>query len=262
MRFGLTTYQWGTDWDIPTLIANCTKAKALGVELRTSAKHAHGVELTTGAAERREVRKRFAGSPVALVSLASDERFDWLEADKLSAAIETAKAHAKLSHDVGAGSVRVFPNDFHKEVSQEKTIAQIAQALNAVGGYAADYGQVIEVENHGTAGSLPTLRQILEQVAAKNVRVKLNGDARDGQDFAARFALVKDRLAPTLHMHGLPGDRFPYQLQASLLMDAGWDGWWLLEATAKVPDRAQALIEQQARWEQLIATAASGQAPK
>src|SRR5437660_12808067 len=27
LRFGFTTYQWGTDWDIPTLIANCTKAK-------------------------------------------------------------------------------------------------------------------------------------------------------------------------------------------------------------------------------------------
>ena len=24
MRFGLMTYQWGADWDIPTTIANCT----------------------------------------------------------------------------------------------------------------------------------------------------------------------------------------------------------------------------------------------
>ena len=38
MRFGFTTYTWGKPWDIPTLIANCTQAKALGVELRTSQK--------------------------------------------------------------------------------------------------------------------------------------------------------------------------------------------------------------------------------
>src|SRR5947209_10708731 len=43
LRFGFTTYQWGTDWDIPTLIANCTKAKAFGVELRTTAKYKHVV---------------------------------------------------------------------------------------------------------------------------------------------------------------------------------------------------------------------------
>jgi hypothetical protein len=35
-RFGFTTYQWGKDWDIPTLITNCTRAKVYGVELRTS----------------------------------------------------------------------------------------------------------------------------------------------------------------------------------------------------------------------------------
>src|SRR5262249_21001392 len=31
LRFGFTTYQWGADWEIPTLIANCAKAKAFGV---------------------------------------------------------------------------------------------------------------------------------------------------------------------------------------------------------------------------------------
>ena len=41
MKFGLVTYQWGKDWDLPTLIANCEKTKVLGVELRPE--HAHGV---------------------------------------------------------------------------------------------------------------------------------------------------------------------------------------------------------------------------
>ncbi len=42
MQFGLVTYLWGQDWDLPTVIANCEKSKVLGVELRTE--HAHGVE--------------------------------------------------------------------------------------------------------------------------------------------------------------------------------------------------------------------------
>ncbi len=49
MRIGLATYQWGKDWDIPALLANCPKAGIFGVELRTSSKYAHGVETTINA---------------------------------------------------------------------------------------------------------------------------------------------------------------------------------------------------------------------
>ena len=59
IRFGFTTYTWGKDWDIPTLIANCQSARVLGVELRTSGGYAHGVELEISAAGRREVQDRF-----------------------------------------------------------------------------------------------------------------------------------------------------------------------------------------------------------
>jgi hypothetical protein len=42
MRLGLVTYQWGRDWDLPTLIANCEATGYHGVELRVQ--HAHKVE--------------------------------------------------------------------------------------------------------------------------------------------------------------------------------------------------------------------------
>ncbi len=35
MKFGLVTYQWGKDWDLPTLISNCEKCGYEAVELRT-----------------------------------------------------------------------------------------------------------------------------------------------------------------------------------------------------------------------------------
>ena len=31
MKLGLVTYQWGKDWDLPTLISNCEKTGLLGV---------------------------------------------------------------------------------------------------------------------------------------------------------------------------------------------------------------------------------------
>jgi len=254
-RFGFTTYQWGEDWDVPTLITNCTKAGVFGVELRTSQSYAHGVELELNAQQRQEVRKRFKDSPVELVGIATSEQYDSPEKAKLEAAIENTKVFIKLSRDVGGGGVRVFPNSFHDNVPREKTIGQIARALNIVGEFAADYGQQIRLEAHGNAGELPTIRAIMDQVDQPSVRVKLNSDVRDtrGQGFEHNFNLVKEFLGDTLHLHNLKDTEFPYQLQMNLLVKMGWSGWQLLEASDKVPDRVQALIEQRQIWDRMLA---------
>ena len=257
MRFGLMTYQWGMDWDVPTLIANCTKTKAYGVELRTSANYAHRVELTMTDAERREVKKKFADSPVQIVGLASADRFDSPDPARLNKAIESTKGHIKLSQDVGGHGVRVVPNDYHPDIPKEKTIEQIIRSLNTVGKFAADYGQRIRVENHGTAGDLVSLRKIMDGVDQPNVRIKLNGEQIDAPDFAQRFAMVKPFLDDTLHFHELDGGSFPYQLQSDLLIEAGWDGWWLLECSSKPPDRVQAMMDQRGMWEKIVAKSLS-----
>lgn len=256
MRYGLTSYQWGSDWDIPTLIANCTRVKAFGLELRTGSNYRHGVEPDIDAARRREVKRIFGDSAVKLIGIASPVRFDFPDPSELAAAIESGKAHVKLAADVGASGVRVFPNNFHPEVPQQRTIDQIARSLSELGRFAADYGQKIRIENHGTAGKLVTLAEIFKQVEPKNVVIKLNGDSRDaeGGAFAQNFALVKTRLGDTLHMHKMT-DSFPYQLQWDLLAAEGWDGWCLVERSDKVPDRVQALIEEREQFERMIAQA-------
>jgi len=254
-RFGFTTYQWGEDWDIPTLIANCCKAQVLGVELRTSLSYAHGVELDLNAQQRREVKKRFEDSPITLVGLATSERYDSPEAEKLKAAIESTKGYIKLSHDTGSSGLRVFPNSFHDGVPREKIIGQISDSLNIVGAFAADYGQQVRLEAHGDAGELPTIREIMDHVVQPSVRVKLNSDKSDtgGKGFEHNFNLVKDSLGDTLHLHNLKDTEFPYQLQMNLLVKMGWSGWQLLEVSDKVSDRVQALIEQRRIWDSLLA---------
>jgi len=254
-RFGFTTYQWGQDWDVPTLIANCRKAEVFGVELRTSQSYAHGVELDLNAQQRREAKKRFADSPVTVVGLATSERFDWPDPAQLEKAIESSKAFVKLSSDVGSSGVRVFPNSFQKDVPREKTIEQIGKALNIVGAFAADYGQQVRLEAHGPAGELSTIKAIMAHVTRPSVRVKLNSDKRDtaGDGFEHNFNLVKNSLGDTLHLHNLKETGFPYQLQMDLLVKMGWGGWQLLEVSDNVPDRVQALIEQRKIWDRMLA---------
>lgn len=254
MRFGLTTYQWAKEWDIEALLDYCEKARVYGVELRTSLSYAHGVELSLGAEQRRETKKRFDDSPVTLVGLATSERFDSPDPDTLKAAIENTKAYIKLSRDVGGSGVRVFPNSFHKDVDRRKTIEQIARSLNVVGAFAADYGQQVRLEAHGSAGELPTIKAIMDLVIQPGVRVKLNSDRRDvqGQGLQHNFNLVKDRLGSTVHVHDFSDPGFPYQELVDLLLEAGWSGWALLERSGTVQNPVEALTQQRQIWHRMV----------
>jgi sugar phosphate isomerase/epimerase len=254
MRVGLATYKWGDAWDIPALIANCQKVGFFGVELRTDSQYPHGVETTLNAKQRADVKKRFADSPVRIVSIACSEKFDWLEEKPLQAALEAAKAHLQLSHDVGSDVLRVFPNDFHPNVPHEKTIEQIARSMNELGAFADGLGQEVSLEAHGKAGELPTLRAVMDHTIRRNVRVRLNCDARDakGKGFLENFNLVKDFLSRIIHVHDLHDTAYPYQQMIDLLANANWSGWALLERSEKVPDRMAAMSEQRGVWEAMV----------
>ena len=154
------TYQWAKDWDLSSVIGNCEKAEVLGVELRTT--HAHGVEPTLSRQQRQEVQRRFADSPVELVGLGSDERFDNPDPDALRQAIAKVKEFIQLSHDVGGTGVKVKPDTLHPDVPRGKTIEQIGRALNEVAEYGAGYGQQVRLEVHGKCAELPTIKAIME----------------------------------------------------------------------------------------------------
>ena len=108
MQLGLVTYQWGAQWDLPTLIKNCEQTGFRGVELRTT--HQHGVEPSLNEAGRKEVAKRFADSQVELVGLGTVCEYHSPDAAVLRKNIEDTKAFIRLCHDVGGSGVKVRPN--------------------------------------------------------------------------------------------------------------------------------------------------------
>src|SRR5680860_695407 len=111
MKIGLVTYQWGKDWDLPTLIQNCEKSKVLGVELRTQ--HAHKVEPTLNSNQRKEVRKRFADSPTVLLGYGSNMQFDSPDPEIVKQNIDKSKELLELTKDIGGSGLKVKPNQFH-----------------------------------------------------------------------------------------------------------------------------------------------------
>jgi len=257
MKLGMVTYLWGKDWDLPTLIRNCERSGIEGAELRTT--HAHGVELSLSAAERKEVKKRFDDSPVTFVGPGSNERFDSPNPDELKAAIEATKAFVRLSHDCGGSGVKVKPNSFHKGVPHEVTIAQIARSLNVVGKYAGEHGQRIRLEVHGQCAPLPIMKQIMDQVDSPHVGICWNSNPTDleGKGFEYNFNLVKDRFGDTIHTRVFDAEDYPYQRLFELLLAMGYDGWVLLECHRDRGDLVAAYARQRKLFDRMVAKAAS-----
>lgn len=255
IRYGLVTYQWGKDWDLPTLIANCEAAGVGGVELRTT--HKHGVEPSLSPAQRDEVRKRFADSSVVCVGIGSDERFDNPDPAKVAAAIEATKAFLELSHDIGASGVKVKPDRFWPDVPREKTITQIGESLQKLGEFAEGFGQQVRLEVHGQCAELPTIKSIMDIATHPNVGVCWNSNPQDlqGDGLEANFRMVCDRFGQTAHIHLMESETYPHDKLLDLYVGIDYSGWLMLEE-GKVPeDPAAALKSERERFDAALKAA-------
>jgi sugar phosphate isomerase/epimerase len=253
-KFGLVTYLWGQDMDLPTVIDACTKSGLGGVELRTE--HKHGVEPSLTKAQRQEVRRRFADSPVTLVGYGSNAQFHENDPARLKANIELAKKYIQLMHDCGGSGVKVKPNSFVKDVPREKTIEQIGRALNEIAAYGQEYGQQIRVEVHGPGTSeLPVMKAIFDVADHPNAAVCWNSNAEDlkGEGLEHNFHLVAQRFGKTAHVRELTGTDYPWAQLFGLFRSIRYDGWVLLEARGNPADKVAALIEQRQAFEKLTA---------
>ncbi len=245
MKLGLVTYQWGRDWDLPTLIANCEKTGLLGIELRTE--HAHKVETNLTAAQRAEVKKRFDDSPVTCLGYGANYEYHSTNPAEVRKNIEGTKEYLILCKDIGATGIKVKPNNLPKEVAKEKTIAQIAASLNEVGKFAKDLGQVIRVEVHGNlTQEIPNMKAIFEQVTEKSVKMCWNCNDQDllPPGLEANFTSVKKYFGDTVHIRELNVGDYPYQQLMDLFVKMNYHGWILLEARTEPADRIAAMKEQ------------------
>jgi sugar phosphate isomerase/epimerase len=237
MRLGLVTYNLAKDWDVPTIIKHCEATGFEGVELRTT--HAHKVEVELSAAQRAEVKQRFADSKVELFGLGSAFDYHTPDSAKLRRDIEATKEYIVLAHDVGASGVKVRPNALPREVPVEETLAQIGAALHELGDFAAGYGQQIRLEVHGTGTSLlPHIKTIMDAADHPQVGVCWNSNQTDlaGPGFDANFDLVKDKIVE-VHLRDLFLEEYPWRRLLTRLNAISYSSFCL----AEIPESADPL---------------------
>ncbi len=254
MKLGLVTYQWGKDWDLPTLIKNCAETGMQGVELRVE--HAHNVTPEMSKQERLAVKKRFADSPVVVVGMGTNEQYDFPDQDRLKASIARTKEFIQLSADIGGSGVKVKPNAFHKNVPREQTMAQIGASLKELAAYAADFGQQLRLEVHGNeTQNLPNIKTIMDHADHPNATICWNCNPQDldGQGFQYNFDLVKDRLGDTIHVRELDSTDYPYPALLKNLAQLDYGGWILLECHTDPADKVGSMRAQRAVFDRMVA---------
>jgi sugar phosphate isomerase/epimerase len=240
MRPGIVTYNIAKDWDLEAIIKNCAAVGIRGLELRTT--HAHKVEPALSAAERQEVKKRFADSPVDLASLGTVCEFHSPDPAVVRQNIEEAKRFMVLAHDVGAEGIKVRPNGLPKEAeggaARERTLEQIGKAFRECAEFGLGYGIKVCMEVHGAGTSLlPNMRRILDHANHENAWVTWNSNDTDlaGGGLEKNFSLVRGKIG-FVHLRDLFLD-YPFRRLFKLLKESGYDGY----CCAEIPESADPL---------------------
>jgi len=255
LKLGLVTYNWGKNWDIPTIIKNCSETGFTGVELRST--HRHGVEISLNDSQRQVVRQRFADSGVELMGLGSACEYHAADAAVVQKNIDETKQFIDLCHAVGASGVKVRPNGLPADVPVEKTLEQIGKALNTVAKYGADHGVQIRLEVHGRGTSEPAhIRTIMEVADHPNNVVCWNCNPGDlkGPGFAENYQMGQHRMG-TVHIHDLTKDNYPWDELFEQLKSCtapGFTGWTLLEDGSVPKDIVGAMHANRKAWEGLV----------
>ncbi len=238
LGLGVVTYNVLKDMDLETLISLCEKTGMDSCELRTT--HAHGVEVSLSADERKAVRERFETSSLTLAALGSTCEFHSPDPNVVAENVALTRRFCQLAADVGALGVKVRPNGLPEGSTVEETTSRIAAALLECGKAAEDLGVRVFVEVHGPGTSDPVcMRRIFEKCPHPAVGATWNcnqADLRDGS-ISETFPLLRDRVM-MVHTHDWYED-YPYRSELiPYLLAMGFDGYCMAETPATAdPER-------------------------
>lgn len=258
-QLGLVTYNLAAKWELPTILKGCREAGAAAVEFRTT--HAHGVEPSVNADERKAIQQKCADAGVVIWGCGTACEFHCGDSAVVKSNIEQCKQFVRLVADLGGRGVKVRPNGLIKDVPIEKTLEQIGKALIECGRAAADAGVEIWVEVHGGGTQIPAnMKTIMEHCRHPSVGITWNSNRTDIVDGSVRpaFELLKPWIK-SVHVNELYKDargEYPYRELFGLLRGIGYDRYTLCEVgrtPQSIDDGIETLKYYAALWRELSA---------
>lgn len=215
-------------WPWPKILDFAAEHQFASIELRgilTNMDLTKVPELTPGHIGDAKRQLRAHGLTVSCLG-ASAQMHD-MDPVKHAAQLDEARRFIDLAQTLGAPYVRVFGNEYVKDVPRAEMLAHIAGALRELGDYAKPKHVTVVIESHGDFTDSPALLEILQRADSPNVA--LLWDAHH------TFVSGKEEPEDTVRQLG----RYIRHTHLKDSVAAGNDRRYVLTGTGDVPVKRQ-----------------------
>jgi sugar phosphate isomerase/epimerase len=177
-----------------------------GIEPRTDAGHAHGVEVAADKKQRRAFARQADDAGIAIACVATSLRYaDPAMTDDM---LKQTRERIDLAGDLGAPTMRVFGGKLGQGLSREAAIDLVAGSLSKVASRAAACGVTLCMETHDDWCNPEHVAAVLSQV--NHPAVACNWDimhpVRTGQATIDESFKTLKLWIRHLHIHDGTGD--------------------------------------------------------
>ena len=174
-----------------------------------------------------DARKQLAARGLSVSCLGASANMHDMDPAKHAAQLDEARRFIDLAQALGAPYVRVFGNEYVKDVPRAEMLAHIAGALRSLGDYARPKNVTVVIESHGDFIDSPALLEILQKADSPNVA--LLWDAHH------TFVSGKEQPEDTVRQLG----RYIRHTHLKDSVAAGNDRRYVLTGTGDVPVQRQ-----------------------
>jgi sugar phosphate isomerase/epimerase len=174
-----------------------------------------------------DAKRQLAAHGLAVSCLGASANMHDMDAAKHAAQLDEARRFIDLAQQLGAPYVRVFGNEYVKDVPRDRMLTHIAVALLALGDYARPKGVTVLIESHGDFTDSASLLELLQRAESPNVA--LLWDAHH------TFVSGKEQPEETVAKLG----RYIRHTHLKDSVPAGNDRRYVLTGTGEVPVKRQ-----------------------
>ena len=118
-----------------------------------------------------EAKRQLGAHGLSISDLGASAQMHEMDPAKRTAQLAEGRRFIDLAQALGAPYVRVFGNNYVKDVPRADMLAHIAGGLRELGDYARPKGVTVLIESHGDFTDSPSLLEILGQVDSPAVQL-------------------------------------------------------------------------------------------
>ena len=157
-------------WPWPRILDFAAEHQFASIELRGIQTNMDLTQVPELAPEHLgDARRQLRAHGLTVSCLGASAHMHEMDPVKHAAQLDEARRFIDLAQALGAPYVRVFGNEYVKDVPRADMLAHIASALRGLGDYARPKGVTVIIESHGDFTDSPALLEILQRADSPNV---------------------------------------------------------------------------------------------